>query len=137
MLVSLGVLVVAAPSADSTTSDYQAITYPKYVWSCVGSFIALVVVCRFVGLLGMRRRLVPSPSASSSRRDVIYYRRLPAAIMHTFRAIAFRWTISLGDSYTFNVAEVFLTAAYIAILLSWTFVNCMSHVLPVVDLDLY
>jgi hypothetical protein len=49
--------------------------------------------------------------------------------MHTFRALIFRWTLTLGDSYTLNVVEVFMTAAYIVILFSWALVNCRFHLL--------
>ena len=55
------------------------------------------------------------------------------ALMHMFRVIAFRWTISLGDSYTPNFAEVFMTASYIAILFAWSLANCALHLVLVYD----
>lgn len=125
-----GTLAAADPAPPQSPQSPPSQRQPqlenvKNAWYSVGAFIAFVSLCHFVGLLGMIWRRVPPPTATPlHRRTVIYYRRLPAALMHTFRVVAFRWTLSLGNSYTLNVAEIFLTAAYIAILFSWSFVNC-------------
>jgi len=46
--------------------------------------------------------------------------RLPLAAVNVFRVIAFRWTLEFG-TYDLKVADIFLTLAYIAFLLAWTF----------------
>ena len=125
------ILAVAAvpnvPPEDLDRADAQAGLYPTRAWACVGGFIAFVSLCHFVSLFSLLWRPVTPHSSAPRNRNVIHIQRLPVALMHTFRVIAFRWTISLGDSYTLNLAEVFMTAGYIAILFAWTFVNCTLH----------
>ncbi|KAG2359762.1 ferric reductase NAD binding domain-containing protein [Suillus spraguei] len=53
-------------------------------------------------------------------------RRIPLAIINFYRVVAFRWTIEIGQSYTLNIAEVFVTVAYIALLLIHAFINTTS-----------
>ena len=112
---------------DLQRAGAQADLYPTLAWACVGAFITFVSLCHFISLLSLLWRRVPHHFSAPRTRDVIQIRRLPAALMHTFRVIAFRWTISLGDSYTLNFAEVFMTAGYIAILFAWSFANCSFH----------
>ena len=50
-------------------------------------------------------------------------RRLPVAIMNLYRIVAFRMTVTFFDSFSINFAEVFVAAAYVAILFMWTFMN--------------
>ena len=123
-------LAVLADAFTSSPSDKQlrsarAVAYPIRAWYCIGSFIGFVSLCYFLGLAYRIRRKV-LPSTTSRQRGVIDYRRLPVAVMHTFRAFAFRSTVSIGRSYTLNVAELFMTAAYAAILFSWGLVNSKS-----------
>ncbi|RDB30109.1 Ferric/cupric reductase transmembrane component 1 [Hypsizygus marmoreus] len=124
---SLDYNVLAVPMASQTPDPdrairiAQAFEYPNRAWYCIAAFIGFVSVCHFVALLyRIQRRPLP-PNAQS--RGPIVFRRLPAAVMNAFRALAFRWTIPIGRSYTLNVAEVFLTAAYIVILFVWSLVN--------------
>jgi hypothetical protein len=131
--LNLCILAVAAapevPQMDLDRAAAQADLYPTRAWACVGGFIAFVSLCHLFSLLSLLWRHVPPDSAASRNRDVIHIRRLPTALVHTFRVIAFRWTISLGDSFTLNLAELFMTAGYIAILFSWALVNCKSHLM--------
>jgi ferric-chelate reductase len=135
LMVRLNLLILAVaaapevPQVDEDRGAAQADLYPTLAWACVGGFIAFVSVCHLFSLFSLPWRRVPLHSAASRNRDVIHIRRLPAALTHTFRVIAFRWTISLGDSFTLNLAELFMTAGYIAILFSWALVNCRLHLL--------
>jgi hypothetical protein len=132
LMVRLNLLILAVaaapelPQVDQDRAAAQADLYPTRAWACVGGFIGFVSVYHLFSLLWRR---VPPHSAASRNRDVIHIRRLPAALMHTFRVIAFRWTISLGDSFTLNLAELFMTAGYITILFSWALVNCKLHLM--------
>jgi ferric-chelate reductase len=116
-----------ATQSDKETPLVQLFLYPKRVWYCVGSFIGFVSLCHFLSLVYRIsiRRNVPPP-VISRQRGVIDYRRVPVAVMHTFRALAFRSTVSIGQYYTLNVADLFMTLAYTAILFSWSLVNCKS-----------
>jgi hypothetical protein len=113
-----------APSADDLIREAQSFDYPILAWYCVAGFILLLPFCRVLGLVYRLNRR-PSSLGISRTRGVISYRRLPAAAIHTFHALAFRWTLSIGKSYTLNAVQCFITAAYMATLLTWSFVNCM------------
>lgn len=116
-----------APTADSIIAKAQWAGHPILVWYCVASFILFLPFCRVLGLLCRHKRRYPPLSIARPRpRGNISYRRLPAAIIHTFQALAFRWTITIGKSYTLNVTQFFITAAYMATLFTWAFVNCMQ-----------
>ena len=130
------VTVVSAPnssaiSADQARRNFQSYKHPILAWYCVAGFILFLPFCRVIAF-SCRLRRRPSPSGMVPRtRGVINYWRLPAAIIHTFNTIAFRWTFSfqLGKFYAFrvSVAQCFITAAYMAILLTWSFIDCMSQ----------
>jgi hypothetical protein len=127
VLLSFGMLAAAVPQvskADSHRAALQADMYPTRAWACVGGFIAFISVCHIISLFGLIGRRALPRDAASRNRNTIQLGRLPAAAIHIFRVIAFRWTISLGGSYTLNLAEVFMTAGYIAILFAWSFANC-------------
>lgn len=102
-------------------------SYPDQVLYLVASFIGFVTLCHFVSLAYTfsRRNSVLVPG-SRPRTTALAFRRLPRAFMDVFRALAFRWTIDVGRSYTLNIAELFLTAAYAAVLFTWTMINCTS-----------
>jgi hypothetical protein len=134
VLLSFGMLAAAVPTvsqADLDRAAFQADLYPTRAWACVGGFIAFVSVCHVISLFGLIGRQAPPHDAASRNRNAIQLGRLPAAAMHTFRVIAFRWTVSLGGSYTLNLAEVFMTAGYIAILFAWSFANCKWYLLVI------
>ncbi|GLB45169.1 putative ferric reductase NAD binding domain [Lyophyllum shimeji] len=112
------------PDPDRAIRIAQARNYPNRAWFCVAAFIAIVSACHFLTLLHrMARRKRPHPG--SSRGAVSLY-RLPKATVNAFRAVAFRYTIPVGNSYTLNVAEVFLTAAYTTLVFVWSLVNTTS-----------
>jgi len=125
-----------APNIDRDIRVAHANKYPLQVWYFLASLIFLITLFNFAGLvLGYyrdrrnRRRLSRasrSPEAQNlpnMMRSSINLLRLPHALVDTFRAISFRWTISIGRSYTLNLAEVVFTAIYISICFAWTLIN--------------
>lgn len=114
-----------APSIDTKIRAARFAQYPILNWYCVVGFIILLPFCRLL-VYAIRCTRGPPSSGVSRTRRTINWRRLPAAFVHTFRAIAFRWTFSIGKSCTLNVAQCFVTAAYMATLLTWTFANCKA-----------
>lgn len=56
--------------------------------------------------------------------------RVPLALVNLFRIAAFQSTVPLGSSYCINLAEAFLTAAYLAVVLTWSLINCTSYAPP-------
>ncbi|KAJ6533461.1 ferric reductase NAD binding domain-containing protein [Mycena sp. CBHHK59/15] len=94
--------------------------YPKEVWWFLATFIFLVSLCHFTSFAVARF----SPRhAAAPARHAVSLRRLPLAVLNLFRAVAFRWTITVGGAYTLNLADFMLSAAYIAVLFTWTFIN--------------
>lgn len=63
---------------------------------------------------------------SSQRRASVF--SLPLAVINFYRVLAFRTTIGFR-AYVFNLAELFITVAYLALLLAWTFIisNFAGH----------
>ncbi|KAI9573036.1 FAD-binding domain-containing protein [Boletus coccyginus] len=59
------------------------------------------------------------PIQSSPRGTSVF--SLPLAIVNSYRVLAFRTTVGFG-SYVFNLAELFATVAYVALLTVWTFI---------------
>lgn len=112
------------PDPDRAIRIAQAITYPNRAWFCVAAFIAFVSACHILALIHRLTRK-KSPQRGSTRGAVSLY-RLPSATMNAFRAFVFRYTVPIGSSYTLNVAEVFLTAAYTTLIFVWSLVNTTS-----------
>ena len=121
----LPALTSPTPNPDKIIYAFHSVNYPHRVWFCIAGVMLFVTLCRFTSLLCNIRSGTPT-LARPRTREIIQYRRLPAAMLNAFRAIAFRWTIPIGNTYTLNLAEVFLTAAYIALVFAWTLVNCTS-----------
>ncbi|KAH7911651.1 ferric reductase NAD binding domain-containing protein [Hygrophoropsis aurantiaca] len=107
------------------------VLYAQEPWYCLGLFIFIIGAFQWGSFLHSkfaRRRQVKAEesdpeSASSARARGFALRRLPLAVVNTYRVVAFRWTLEIGESYTLNVAEVFVTAAYIIFLYVWAFMN--------------
>ncbi|OJT05986.1 Ferric/cupric reductase transmembrane component 2 [Trametes pubescens] len=106
--------------------------YPREVWWFVASFIALVSICQLVswGISKLssgrpvRKQAGDAETAGRSNSPRRFsWRRVPLAAVNLYRVVAFRWTLEIGQSYTLNLAEVFVTAAYIIALFVWEFVN--------------
>ncbi|KAI0367300.1 iron reductase [Pilatotrama ljubarskyi] len=106
--------------------------YPRQLWWLIASFVLLVSLCQFLSWAASkcswRGACTPKDDAdleakSSSPTSRFSGRRLPVAIINAYRVIAFRYTLEIGRSYTLNVAEVFVTCAYIVAIFTWEFVN--------------
>ena len=112
-------------ATDKEIRKARFLAYPKQVVYFIASFIALIVLCRFLSMLyhfTIRKR-----TYERKRRTTVSLTRIPAAVADSFRAIAFRWTVPVGSSHELNFVEVGLTLAYMAILYTWAFVNSMLH----------
>lgn len=97
----------------------RADLYPKeVVWAIAG----LIAVVSLFHLLNLFYNLLTRPA----KRGAVSLRRIPLAVADVTRSVAFRWTISFGSSYTLNLAEVTLTAAYISLLFVFALVNTTS-----------
>ncbi|KIJ06187.1 hypothetical protein PAXINDRAFT_92374 [Paxillus involutus ATCC 200175] len=105
--------------------------YPEETWFCLATFLFVVGLFQWGSILHSklvkRRRPSKAPdeestlsSARPSKRFSLT--RLPLAAVNIYRVVAFRWTLEFG-SYVINMAEVFVTIAYVALLLTWTFIN--------------
>ncbi|KAG1870853.1 FAD-binding domain-containing protein [Suillus subluteus] len=124
-------------SSDFSEADIIALvrendTYPEQVWYTIAAFL-FVVGCfqwgSFVHSKFARRRHYECDEETVTANDIQYkfsVRRIPLAIINFYRVVAFRWTLEIGQSYTLNMAEVFVTVAYIALLLIYAFINTTS-----------
>ena len=115
-------------ATDEDLENARFLAYPKQVLFLIASFIALISLCHFFSMFYyfiIRKRI-----HEWKRRTTVSLTRLPAAVADSFRALAFRWTVPVGSSHELNFAEVGLTLAYIAVLYTWAFINCMLHLFP-------
>lgn len=134
--------------AEQTTDPNRVIRmerneeYPKYSWYVIGSFLGVVAICHTINLVILWRRCsyqpktiletvegekdVASESGASVVPKAISIRRLPLAILNSYRSIAFRMTVPVGRNHVINFAEVLLMSAYIILLFSLTFLGCKT-----------
>ncbi|KZT06684.1 iron reductase [Laetiporus sulphureus 93-53] len=117
-------------SEDKTIRVYLQKEYPKEVWYFVACFIFVVILGQLgswvVSRVSSRKRTnstVDAEAGAETSLRQFSVRRIPSAIVNAYRVIAFRWTLGFGSSYTLNLAEVFVTCAYIIALFIWEFVN--------------
>ncbi len=108
---------------------YYADEYPHQLWWLVSSFIAFVAVCQFTSFVvgKYQARSKSTPVATESNK--IQLSRLPLALVNYWRVLSYRVNIGIG-SYTLNLAEVFLTCAYIVALFTWEFINSKNPSFP-------
>lgn len=131
-------------SSDLSEADIIALVhendaYPEQVWYTIAAFLFVVGCFQWGSRIHSkfaRRRHHESDEETAATNDIQYkfsLRHIPLAIVNVYRVVAFRWTLEIGQSYTLNMAEVFVTVAYIALLLIYAFVNseltelCVSH----------
>jgi predicted ferric reductase len=118
--------------ADITVLVDENATYPEQVWYTIAAFLFIVGCFQwgsFVHSKFARRRHHDSDEETATTNDIQYkfsLRRIPLAIINFYRVVAFRWTLEIGQSYTLNMAEVFVTVVYIALLLIYAFINTTS-----------
>ena len=110
-------------SEDSILQNARILEYPKQVAYFIASFIAFISLCHFFSLI---YKFIPRKRVyGSSQRTPLSFTRVPAAVSESFRTLVFRRTIPFGLNHELNLAEVGLTLGYMAVLFTWTFVNCM------------
>ena len=99
---------VAAQSAshDQALRSFLAKEYPREVWYFLASLILLVALCNIL-------------SHNLSRW-------IPTAVSKDPEAIRTSRKGPIGQTFSLNAAELFLTALYVAILFAWTLTNCES-----------
>ncbi|KAF9223031.1 iron reductase [Gyrodon lividus] len=121
----------SAALTDKTIRIHRSILYPEATWFCLAIFLLLVGLFQWGSLLHSKSVKPPRPnkgsdeesSLSSTRpRKTFSLVRLPLAAVNFYRVVAFRWTFEFG-SYIFSMAEVFVTFAYVSLLLTCTFIN--------------
>lgn len=105
------------------------VNYSEQVWYIL-AVVLFVVGCfqwgSFLHSKFARRRHHESDeemTTANGLRHNFTLRRIPLALINFYRVVAFRWTFEIGQTYTLNMAEVFVTLAYISILLIYTFIN--------------
>ncbi|KAF8809132.1 hypothetical protein BYT27DRAFT_7232494 [Phlegmacium glaucopus] len=115
------VIAIAISKADSAIYKTQTTSYPKEVLYLIASVIALISLNHFLSIFYhfiTRKRVY-----GWKQRTAVSLARVPAAVVDSFRTLAFRWTVPIGSSHELNLAEVGLALGYIAAIFSWTFVN--------------
>jgi ferric-chelate reductase len=132
---------MSSPSATAPTDWAISIQrfglYPEETWFCLATFLFVVGLFQWGSILHSKlvKRCRPNKasdeeSTSSSARPPkrLSLARLPLAAVNVYRVVAFRWTLEFG-SYVINMAEVFVTLAYIVLLLTWTFINSTYQII--------
>ncbi|KAG2138460.1 ferric reductase NAD binding domain-containing protein [Suillus clintonianus] len=118
--------------ADITALVHENDTYPEQVWYTIAAFLFVVGCFQWGSLIHSkfaRRRHHESDEETATTNAIQYkvsLRRIPLAIINFYRVVAFRWTLEIGQSYTLNMAEVFVTVAYIVLMLIYCFINTTS-----------
>ncbi|KII85536.1 hypothetical protein PLICRDRAFT_320170 [Plicaturopsis crispa FD-325 SS-3] len=123
----------ATPVTDKTIAQARNKDYPQQVWVLFAGFLSLVTVLQLASFLHSRfarksdwERAADLERRGGFKRHPLSLSRLPLAVVNVYRVLAFRTTISFGGSYSLNLAEVFLTMAYMAALFTWEFINTTS-----------
>lgn len=117
----MGGPTVAGAALSNSALDKQlrvsrAVLYPKeVVWVIAG----LIAVVSLFHVLDLFYTFLTRPA----KRGAVSLQRIPLAVADVTRSIGFRWRISFGSSYTLNLVEVALTAAYISLLFVLALVN--------------
>ncbi|KAH0828785.1 putative ferric reductase [Lanmaoa asiatica] len=121
------------PPPTSTTPTRSGLDPEVEAWLSLSLFLVVIGIFQWASVLhskvvGQRRprKGADEESTHTSPRpragDGWSLARLPLAVVNVFRVVAFRWTIEFG-TYDLKMADVFLTLAYVAFLLVWTFVE--------------
>ncbi|KAG2138486.1 ferric reductase NAD binding domain-containing protein [Suillus clintonianus] len=124
------VLASRSSVTDKTLRSTRNKLYPLQAWYCIGLFIFIIAVFQSISFFhskfaGRRKTFNDSDPelASVHRRRSFSWRRIPLGLVNAYRVISFRWTLEFGKTYTLNMAEVFVTIAYIIFLFLWAFIN--------------
>lgn len=116
-------------------------SYPQQVWYTLAAFLFVVGCFQWGSFLHSKfarrghRESDEETAVTNGVHQKFSLRRIPLAVINFYRVVAFRWTLEIGQSYTLNMAEVFVTVAYIALLLIYAFINSKLIVLCAVLID--
>jgi hypothetical protein len=114
-------------SSDRTLRNTHAQEYSYQLLDLLAAFIFLLSASNLIRIVHSKlyrfQRSYDVEEGSSPSRAGFSWRRAPLALLNAARIVAFRWTLKIGESYTLNPAEIFLTVAYIIALFTWTFIN--------------
>ncbi|KAG2151644.1 FAD-binding domain-containing protein [Suillus bovinus] len=124
----------SSPFSDADISSLidDNVQYPQQIWYTIAAFL-FVIGCFQWGLF-LHSKFARRARHEYDEETVIAngvhrkfsLRRIPLAVINVYRVVAFRWTLEIGRSYTLNMTEVFVTVAYIVLLLTYAFINTTS-----------
>lgn len=112
-------IALSNSALDKQLRASRAALYPKEVVGVIAGLIAAVSLFHVLNLFYI---FLTRPA----KRGAVSMQRIPLAVADVTRSIGFRWTISFGLSYSLNLVEVALTAAYISLLFVFALVNTTS-----------
>ncbi|KAI0916552.1 hypothetical protein AcV5_003008 [Taiwanofungus camphoratus] len=119
-----------AKVTDKTLRATRTREYPDEVWYFLACFIGTLAIFNWgswaISKLSSKlskKSAMDAEGGAGATNQRISLRRIPSAIANAYRVIAFRWTLQIGNSYTLNMAEVFVTCAYIIAIFVWEFIN--------------
>ncbi|KAG9309630.1 putative iron reductase [Chiua virens] len=109
----------------ATTSIQGIVLYPIQPYLVIAAVLLLVGCFKwsayFYTKFNSRRRSTRDEESVQSSRRATSALNLPLAIVKFYRVLAFRTTIGFR-SYVYNLAEAFVTVAYVTLLFVWTFI---------------
>jgi ferric-chelate reductase len=132
-----------ADDPNGPIKNERDVDYPKQTWYLLASFIGLLVIFHIGSTIvrWIRKRRILSavqyveerkedstneePARSSSNSGTSL-RRIPIALVNTFRIVAFRIPLRIGGGSVVNVAEIGVAAGYIIAIFIWEFINCVT-----------
>jgi len=135
----MGLAHINPVNPDKALRISRAKEYPKEVYYFIASFIFVVSVCnwsaRYLG--SNTKSSVPLENKETQDRPSTgrsSWRRLHVAALNLYRMVAFRCVVHPLPGFSLNLAEVFITAAYITIIFVWAMINSTFE-LPVWSMD--
>lgn len=114
-----------------TLLEPKNIGYPEQVWYAIAVFLFVIGCFQAVSYIHSkfaRQRHHESDEETASSRIHRKYslRYVPLAFINFYRVVAFRCTLEIGQTYILNMAEVFVTLGYIALLVTYSCINSKS-----------
>ncbi|EIW85649.1 iron reductase [Coniophora puteana RWD-64-598 SS2] len=121
-------------ATDRQLSSSRTNLYPLELWWSVAIFMFVVGTFNWGSYIHARlsrsrhHRTIDIERGPSPPTRAHPLWRYPLAVLNVFRVVAYRWTLSFGGSYSLSVAEMFVTAAYVALVFTYAFINCTSPI---------
>ncbi len=127
---------------NSIISNFRENGYPRQVWYLIICCISVLALLRAIAWLWyywtlQRARRIPQGTASVSDTELQakppnggvhtgILTKLSLAVLSQTRIIAFRLSVPVGFGSRVTFAELIASAAYLAALLTWEFINSSS-----------